>query len=196
MEIPGKNNATVSTKPVDPRRLWQKATLLEAHPLASNVRGLTFSVPEWIRHEPGQHYDIRLTAPSGYQAERSYSVGSPPEEEGTVEFGIELLENGEVSPYLWKLAPGGAVEIRGPIGGHFVWTEQMPGPLVLVRGGSGMVPLMSMLRHYDRVEKSSRPIVFLISARTLDRVLYTEELELLKPKHSNLSVVITLTDAA
>ena len=191
MAIPGKNNATPST---DPRRIWQEATLLSSALVAGNVKKLLFSVPRWVKHLPGQHYDIRLTAPTGYQAERSYSVGSAPEEEGVIELGVEILEKGEVSPYLWKLAPGGKIEIRGPIGGHFIWTREMPGPLVLIGGGSGMVPLMSMLRHYDRADASPRPILFLVSARSLDRVLYKEELKELKEKHPNLSVVITLTD--
>ena len=191
MEILGKNNATPLT---DPRRIWQKATLVRSYLSASNVKTLVLKVPNWVKHSPGQHYDIRLTAPTGYQAERSYSAGSAPEQEGVIELGVELLEKGEVSPYLWKLKEGGAIEIRGPIGGHFVWNTLMPGPLVLIGGGSGMVPLMSMLRHYDLTDSSDRKIIFLISARSLDRVLYKEELEKLSQKHPNLSVVITLTD--
>lgn len=193
MATPGKNNATPST---DPRRLWQEATLLRSSLVAGNVKSLVFSVPTWVRHLPGQHYDIRLTSATGYQAERSYSVASAPEEEKIIEFGVEILERGEVSPYLWKLKEGGKIEIRGPIGGHFVWTQDMPGPLVLIGGGSGMVPLMSMLRHYDRTDGSNRPIIFLISTRNLDRVLYKEELKALKAKYPQLSVVITLTDEA
>ena len=163
---------------------------------AGNVKTLVFRVPLWIPHQSGQHYDIRLTSPSGYQAERSYSAASAPEERDVIELGVEILENGEVSPYLWKLPEGGQIEIRGPIGGHFVWTHDMPGPLVLIGGGSGMVPLMSMLRHFDRADGSGRPIIFLVSARNLDRVLYKEELKALEAKYPNLSVIITLTDEA
>ncbi|MCE9643755.1 oxidoreductase [Candidatus Parcubacteria bacterium] len=193
METPGKNNATPST---DLRRLWQAATLVRFGFAAGNVKSLVFKVPEWVKHLPGQHYDIRLTSATGYQAERSYSAASAPESEGVIELGVEFLEKGEVSPYLWNLKEGGKIEIRGPIGGHFIWTSEMPGPLVLIGGGSGMVPLMSMLRHYHLTDTSRRPIVFLISARSLDRVLYKEELEELMGKHPNLSVVITLTDEA
>jgi len=193
METPGKNNATPST---DPRRAWQVATLVRSSFVAGNVKSLVFKVPQWVQHLPGQHYDIRLTSATGYQAERSYSAASAPENEGVIELGVELMERGEVSPYLWSLKEGGKIEIRGPIGGHFLWTSEMPGPLVLIGGGSGMVPLMSMVRHYDLTDGSARPIVFLISARNLERILYKEELEELAEKYPNLSIVPTLTDEA
>lgn len=212
MEIPGENNAiplmaktsgqTGSSPDApqdgafrDPRRLWQKASLVAAHLAAVNVKALIFKTPKFIPHLPGQHYDIKLTAKDGYYAERSYSAASAPEE-GTLELGVELLQDGEVSPYLWRLTLGGEIEVRGPIGGHFIWNKEMLGPLVLIGGGSGMVPLMSMLRHYDRADGSKRPIIFLISARNMERILYKEELKALTAKYPNLSVVITLTDEA
>ena len=179
-------------------QVWQVATLTEAHMVAVDVKALTFTVSPWLEHKAGQHYDIRLTAEGGYMAERSYSLASPPEQKGEVEFGIQILANGEVSPYLFALQAGEQVEIRGPIGGHFVWDVAMPGPLVLIGGGSGMVPLMSMLRHWKNhaTENSERAIVFLISARTLEHVLYQSELQEVSKKFSNVEIVMTITDGA
>lgn len=175
---------------------WQSAKLLESKMVAREVKALKFSASSWVKHESGQHYDIRLTSEGGYQAERSYSVASPPEERGIVEFGIQLLKNGEVSPYLFELKPGEEIEIRGPIGGHFVWNVQMPGPLVLIGGGSGMVPLMCMLRHHENnLAFSKREVIFLVSARTIDHVLYREELERATEKDLRLKVVFTITDS-
>jgi ferredoxin-NADP reductase len=175
---------------------WHVGTLLKKEMVAANVMSLTFSLADWVIHKPGQHYDIRLTAPDGYQAERSYSAASTPEDIGVVEYGVQLLENGEVSPYLFQLKEGSQVEMRGPIGGHFVWDTSMPGPLILIGGGSGMVPLMAMLRHHmNHLQKDSgREIIFLVSARSLDLVLYKEELKKIEEKDPNVKVVITLTD--
>jgi ferredoxin-NADP reductase len=175
---------------------WQVGTLITSRMVADDVKSLTFFVPGWIKHQAGQHYDIRLTAENGYQAERSYSVASSPEQEGELEFGVQLLEGGEVSPYLFQMKPGDKVELRGPIGGHFVWSTQAPGPLILIGGGSGMVPLMCMLRHHMAHirEDESRPIVFLISARTLSHVLYKEELTSYSKLNEQLNIVTTLTE--
>lgn len=175
---------------------WQIATLVKSEMCAENVRSMTFLLPRWQKHMAGQHYDLRLTAPNGYQAERSYSVASAPEEEGTVQFGIQILPDGEVSPYLNALAVGRQIEMRGPLGGHFVWDTSMPGPLVLVAGGSGMVPLMAMLRHQARHmdTEQDRDVVFLISARTMAHVLWKEELDQLAAAHPKIKVTLTLTD--
>jgi ferredoxin-NADP reductase len=173
---------------------WKIGTLEEARMVAANVKSLTFRVEGWEPHLPGQHYDIRLTAPDGYRAERSYSAASTPDHKGRVEFGIQLLENGEVSPYLYGLTPGGQIELRGPIGGHFIWTPATPGPLCLVGGGSGMVPLMSMLRTFA-ARADERSVIFLISARTEAHILYRDELEEIARAHSNVRIVPTLTDA-
>lgn len=177
---------------------WQVGTLIKKSMAAENVMALTFSLPDWKRHEPGQHYDIRLTAPDGYQAERSYSAASTPEDTGVIEYGVELLPGGEVSSYLNGLAIGKQVEMRGPLGGHFIWNTSVAGPLILIAGGSGMVPLMSMLRHHmNHIEKDSgRDIVFLISSRTEGRLLYKEELAEIQKKDPNVKVVITYTDKA
>jgi ferredoxin-NADP reductase len=168
---------------------WHIATLVESKMVASDVKSLTCDVADWVQHKPGQHYDIRLTAPDGYQAERKYSIASPPEQIGQVEFGIQLLEGGEVSPYLFQIQPGEQVEIHGPIGGYFLWDVTMPGPLLLIGGGSGMVPLMCMLRHRSRHE-DPRDIVCLISARSLDKVLYYDELQALQAHDPRLRIAI------
>lgn len=187
MAIHGGNNAI-------PMIDWRIATLKKSEQAAIDVTSLVFDVPG-IRHKAGQHYDIRLTAENGYQAERSYSAANPPEDEGRIEFGVQVLEGGEVSPYLSQLAPGEQVEVRGPIGGHFVWDISMPGPLMLIGGGSGMVPLMSMVRHHFRNLEGdkSRPVLLLVSARTLEHVLYHEELKRYEKKDPNFKLVITLT---
>jgi len=172
---------------------WRVATLSKKEKVAHNVMGLWFDVPGWIGHKRGQHVDVRLTAPNGYQAERSYSLANPVNG-NVIELGVELLENGEVSPFLWQLNLGEQVEIRGPIGGHFIWDRTYSGPLVLIAGGSGMVPLMSMLRLHERDEKNDRDVIFLISARDLDRVLYINELEQVRNNDSRVKIYITLTN--
>src|SRR5207245_7238995 len=112
------------------------------------VQSITLTLANWMGHRPGQHVDVRLTAEDGYQAERSYSIASPPEEAPRVTLTVERLDDGEVSPYLVdELRVGDKLELRGPIGGYFVWEASMAGPLLLVAGGSGIVPLMAMLRH-------------------------------------------------
>jgi ferredoxin-NADP reductase len=133
-------------------------------------------VPGWPGHRPGQHVDVRLTAEDGYQAQRSYSIASAPGS-GPITLTVERIDDGEVSPYLVdELLPGDRVEIRGPIGGYFVWEPDRGGPLLLVAGGSGVVPLMSMLRHHAAVG-SDVPVRLLYSSRSLADVIYGEELE-------------------
>ncbi len=171
---------------------WQVATLQNNHRVAEDVHSLTFALAGWREHKSGQHYDVRLTAPNGYQAERKYSVASPPEQRGGIELGVQLLPDGEVSPYLCQMKPGDQIEVRGPLGGYFAWEKSMPGPLILLGGGSGMVPLMSVLRHW-RNNPDSREVAFLISARTLSHVLYYDELMASAPP--NCKVDIALTDS-
>ena|SRR3989344_6517374 len=176
---------------------WQIATLVESKVIAINVKSLIFKPARGQAHQSGQHYDLRLMAPNGYQAERSYSVASPPENPGLIEFGVQLLANGEVSPYLWELKPGKQIEIRGPIGGHFVWDYLMSGPLVLIGGGSGMVPLIAMARHWQvnwNKETTPGQVIFLASCRTLEHVLYREELEQLEKTGNNFRFVKVLTN--
>jgi ferredoxin-NADP reductase len=156
----------------------------------ASVKTISFDVREWPGHLPGQHVDIRLTAEDGYQAERSYSIASPPEGM-RVDLTIERLEDGEVSPYLTdELRHGDQIELRGPVGGYFVWEPSRGGPLVLVAGGSGVVPLMAMLR-YRAAVGSDLPATLLLSSRTWDDVIYRDELERLKG--NGLDVVHTLT---
>jgi ferredoxin-NADP reductase len=148
-------------------------------------------VPGWPGHLAGQHVDIRLTADDGYQAERSYSIASGPEA-SALELTVERIDDGEVSPYLTEdVQLGDQFELRGPIGGYFVWEAARGGPLLLVGGGSGLVPLMAMLRHHEAVG-SDADARLLLSARTLEDVLYREELERLG-QDPHRSVQLTLT---
>jgi ferredoxin-NADP reductase len=131
--------------------------------------------PAWPGHRAGQHVDVRLTAEDGYQAERSYSIASAPEDERLM-LTVERLEDGEVSPYLVnELRPGDELELRGPIGGYFLWEESLGGPLVLIGGGSGVVPLRSMLRHWV-VGSRTVPVRLVYSSRSLNEVIYRQEL--------------------
>ena len=159
------------------------------------ARTLVLEVPQWPGHRAGQHVDVRLVAEDGYQAQRSYSIASPPED-GTVALTVERLDDGEVSPYLvGELRPGDGLEVRGPIGGYFVWHVAEGGPLLLVAGGSGIVPLMAMLRHHALADASVRaavPVRVLYSARTLEDVIYRTELEQLAAPPL-LEIVLTFT---
>jgi ferredoxin-NADP reductase len=162
-----------------------------AVPETPRARTLVLDVAGWPGHRAGQHMDVRLTAKDGYQASRSYSIASPPDEPPAIT--VERLPDGEVSPYLVDDAMAGdAFEIRGPVGGYFVWEEDDGGPLLLVAGGSGVVPLMAMVRHRQKVD-SRVPARLLYSARTLDEVIYREELDLLGGLDTGLDVVLTLT---
>ncbi len=162
------------------------------------ARTLVLDVPGWPGHRAGQHVDVRLVAEDGYQAQRSYSIASAPEER-TVALTVERLDDGEVSPYLCDtLRPGDGLEVRGPIGGYFVWEATQRAPLFLVAGGSGIVPLMAMMRHHARADASARaavPVHLLYSARTLDDVIYRAELEQLADP-PRVDVVLTLTRSA
>lgn len=156
--------------------MWQLTEVVAVRTETARTRSITLSAPEWPGHRSGQHVDVRLTADDGYQAERSYSIASPPEDGSRVTLSVERVENGEVSPYLVdELRIGDKVELRGPIGGYFVWDTNVGGPLVLVAGGSGVVPLMAMLRH-RAATRSNVPVRFLYSARTLEDVIYRDEL--------------------
>jgi ferredoxin-NADP reductase len=154
---------------------WQLADVVELLDETPRVRSLVLRCSDWPGHRAGQHVDVRLTAEDGYQAQRSYSIASAPEDDDLV-LTVERLEDGEVSPYLAdELRPGDQLELRGPIGGYFVWEEPLGGPLLLLAGGSGIVPLRSMLRH-RAAARSSVPARLLYSARSLDEVIYREEL--------------------
>ena len=176
------------------RLRWQLARVVETVVETPRVKSLILTVPEWPGHRPGQHVDVRLTAPDGYQAQRSYSIASPPEEQRMV-LTVERLDDGEVSPYLAdELRAGDQLELRGPIGGYFVWTVSDGGPLLLVGGGSGIVPLMAMLRH--RAAKSATlPASLLVSWRATEDIIYRDELDRLAASGGSLKVIHTLTRA-
>ena len=164
-------------------------------PETPRVATIVLEVPDWPGHRAGQHVDLRLTAEDGYQAQRSYSIASAPEDR-RLALTVERLEDGEVSPYLAdELRPGDRLELRGPIGGYFVWDVSLGGPLFLCAGGSGIVPLMAMLRH-RAAAGSDAPARLLYSSRTWDDVIYRGELERLERDGRGLGVVHTLTRGA
>jgi ferredoxin-NADP reductase len=177
------------------RLSWQIAEVVATRPETVRAKSITLDLPGWMGHRAGQHVDVRLTAEDGYQAERSYSIASPPEEAPHVTLTVERLEDGEVSPYLSEeLRIGDKLELRGPIGGYFVWEAHTGGPLLLVAGGSGIVPLMAMLRH--RAAASSTVATRLLySSRSLEDVIYRDELDELMKSSTMLEVVQTLTRA-
>jgi ferredoxin-NADP reductase len=168
---------------------WQVATVTGVAEETASVRTIELRVPGWPGHRAGQHLDLRLTAEDGYQAERSYSIASAPGE--PVAITVERLDDGEVSPYLTEeLRPGDELEVRGPIGGYFVWDAGDGGsPLLLVGGGSGVVPLRSILRHRERTGAAA-PVRLLYSARSLADVIYRDELG---RHHDGVEVICTLT---
>ena len=172
------------------RLTWRVADVLDVVPETPRVRTIAFDVPGWPGHRAGQHVDVRLTAEDGYQAQRSYSIASTPD--GTrVELTVERLEDGEVSPYLTdELRPGDQIELRGPVGGYFVWEPAQGGPLLLVAGGSGVVPLMAMVRARDAAGSDAETRL-LLSSRGWEDVIYRDELERLGG--DGLTVVHTLT---
>jgi ferredoxin-NADP reductase len=178
---------------VPARRLqWQIAEVREIVVETYRVKSLLLQVTNWQGHLPGQHVDIRLTAEDGYQAQRSYSIASSPEDE-LLTLTVERMDNGEVSPYLvGELRVGDQFELRGPIGGYFVWTATTRGPLWLIAGGSGIAPLMSMLRHRAR-RKVRDPALLLYSSRSLEDVIYRNELDAMARRDPNLRVANTLT---
>ena len=176
------------------RLTWLAAEVVAIVEETRNVRSIVLRVPGWMGHLPGQHVDIRLTAEDGYQAQRSYSIATPAAGED-ITITVELVENGEVSSYLvGDLLVGDRFELRGPIGGYFVWEPSRGGPLQLIAGGSGIVPLMAMAR---TLPGASNPIPtrFLISARSWDEAIYSLDLGDLAQRVPDLAVQHTLTRA-
>ncbi|MGZ4357917.1 MAG: ferredoxin reductase [Gaiellaceae bacterium] len=157
------------------RLTWQLAEIAETIEETPSVHTLLLDAPAWAGHRAGQHVDVRLTAADGYQAQRSYSIASAPEDE-RLALTVERLDDGEVSPYLVdELRPGDQLELRGPIGGYFAWDAPAGGPLLLIGGGSGIVPLRAILRH--RVASGSDAEVRLLASwRTAADIIYTAEL--------------------
>ena len=170
------------------RLSWQLASVDEVVEETPRVRTIVLDVPDWPGHRAGQHLDIRLTAEDGYRAEREYSIASAPGE--PVAITVERLDDGELSPYLTEeLRVGDRIEVRGPIGGYFVWGPEDGGPLMLVAGGSGIVPLRSMLRHRER-SGVDVPVRLLYSSRSLEDVIYRAELD--EPR-DGVEIIHTLT---
>jgi ferredoxin-NADP reductase len=174
------------------RLTWLAAEVAQVRPETPRVKTLALDVAGWSGHRAGQHVDVRLTAEDGYQAQRSYSIASPPAGP-RLELTVERLDDGEVSPYLTEeLMPGDLIELRGPIGGYFVWDPSPGGAVLLVGGGSGVVPLMAMARqraaHGDGVATR-----LLYSARSDEDLIYRNELDLLAARRDGLDVLYTLT---
>lgn len=175
-----------------PGRLnWQQTHVVQLVPETAQAKSIVLKAPTWPGHRAGQHVDVRLTADDGYQAQRSYSIASSPEDAELV-LTVERIEDGEVSPYLLdELRAGDELELRGPIGGYFAWDASLGGPLMLIAGGSGVVPLRSMLRHHAATS-ASIPVRLLYSSRSWDEVIYREELMRLA-SHDETGVRFTLT---
>lgn len=174
---------------------WVTAVVREIAVETPRVKTLRLEVPGWRGHVPGQHVDVRLTAEDGYQAQRSYSIASTPEEEG-IALTVERLPDGEASMFLTdEVRVGDPLELRGPLGGYFTWTVEQGGPLALVAGGSGIAPLMAMVRH-RAAGGSSIPTHLLCSWRTAEDVIYRDELARLAARNDGLEVTHTLTRGA
>jgi ferredoxin-NADP reductase len=172
---------------------WQIASVAAIRGETPTVRTFTLRVPAWRGHRPGQHVDLRLTAEDGYSVERSYSIASEPERSGEIDITVERIVDGEVSPFLHDfVVDGDRLELRGPIGGYFVWEAGLGGPLLLVAGGSGIVPLMAMIRHRQRAgsEVSTR---LLFSSRHVEEIIYRDELDGLADAADGFEVIHTLT---
>jgi ferredoxin-NADP reductase len=172
---------------------WQIATVTAVRDETPTVRSFTLGLPAWAGHRAGQHVDLRLTAEDGYSVERSYSIASEPERAGEVDITVERITGGEVSPFLHEVVvPGDRLEVRGPIGGYFVWEAALGGPLLLVAGGSGVVPLMAMARHRARAA-AQVPARLLFSSRGPDEIIYHDELDRLAAAGDGFAVAYTLT---
>ena len=191
-EIHGANSDTTVTRVPRPAP-WQVARVISIRQETHRAKTIRFFVSNWPGHLAGQHADVRLTADDGYRAERSYSIASPPEV-SELELTVDRLDNGEVSPFLTgQLRPDDTIELRGPIGGHFVWSAfERRRPLLLFAGGSGVVPLMCMLRH-RKLSSSVVPAVLLYSARTREDVIYHQELTALARTDPRFTLRMTLT---
>jgi ferredoxin-NADP reductase len=166
----------VGLTPVEQRApgRWQIATVASIKQETPRVKSFRLELPMWMPHLPGQHYDVRLTAPDGYRAQRSYSVASSPLDEGEIELTIDLLDQGEVSPYFHEVVvEGDEVEVRGPFASYFVWRGEAP--VLLLGGGSGVVPLMAILRHRRRT-MPDLPMRLVYSVRSAEHVIYADEL--------------------
>jgi len=175
---------------------WQIATVTSIHVESPRVKLFTLELPINTPFNAGQHFDIRLTAPDGYQAQRSYSVSSSPERSAnptSIELAIELISDGEVSSYFHEVVElGDKIELRGPIGGHFTWSPIAPKPVVMIAGGSGIAPIMSMIRHRSATAEKA-PLLLMFSARTEADIIFSTELESIAVNDPNFHLIIALT---
>jgi ferredoxin-NADP reductase len=179
--------------PLKPAIPWQTATITAIEHNTPRVSSFWFKPSMPFAFKPGQHVDVRLTAPDGYRAQRSYSIGSAPEQGDAIEITIERLDDGEVSPFFHEVAQvGDDIELRGPLGGHFVWSVEDGGPLLLIGGGSGVVPLMSMLRH-RAAQRSKVPALLFYSARVWDEVIYRNELLAMHEADPSFELAFSIT---
>ncbi|HEU4618816.1 MAG TPA: ferredoxin reductase [Gammaproteobacteria bacterium] len=197
MEIPGANNATAATDaPAAAGRLpWRTVRVESIEPLGQRAKLLHLSVADWPGHLPGQHVDLRLTASDGYQAQRSYSIASAAHEPG-LSIAVERVDDGEVSPYLTtELRAGDVFELRGPIGGYFVWEAAAGGPLFLCAGGSGVAPFMAMLAHRERLARGL-PTTLLYSTRSPGDAMFAMRIDALAEDDPALQIVWSYTRAA
>jgi ferredoxin-NADP reductase len=173
--------------------VWQPATITDIVALSGRVKSFFLKPATPFSYSAGQHATVRLTAEDDYRAQRNYSLASAPEQGGIVELAIERLEGGEVSGFFHDTAMvGDEIEIKAPIGGHFIWSVADGGPIVLIGGGSGVVPFMSMLRH-RAAKKDSTPVVLLVSSRNWDEVIFRDELIALHDRRDGFDLVLTLT---
>jgi ferredoxin-NADP reductase len=176
--------------------MWRIGTVVGLHDETRTARTIALEVPEWPGHIAGQHVDVRATAPDGYSAVRSYSIASSPNSHGQVEITVERLPNGEVSPYLTQaVAAGDRLELRGPIGGWFVWRTEQTEPVQLIAGGSGVVPLMAMIRS-RAAARSTAPFRLLYSVREPQAIFYRDELRALSDQDHSLSISYAYTRVA
>lgn len=175
---------------------WRVASIVSTKPEGGRAKAILLDVPGWPGHLAGQHLDLRLTAEDGYQAQRSYSISSAYEGKPELEITVERVDDGEVSPFLLdELRVGDRFELRGPIGGYFTWMKGDGGPLLLVGGGSGVAPLMAILRARERA-RDTTPVRLLYSARSADELLYRAELDALAEASDGFELTYTLTRAA
>jgi ferredoxin-NADP reductase len=176
--------------------MWRVGTVVDLRDETATARTITLEVPDWPGHLAGQHVDVRLTAPDGYSAVRSYSIASAPNPERRVAITVERLPDGEVSPYLTQVvAVGDPLELRGPIGGWFVWRIQQTEPIQLVAGGSGIVPLMAMIRS-RAAAPSAAPFRLLYSVREPGAIFYRDELQMRSEQDPSMTITYAYTRAA
>lgn len=183
----------VKTSPTTPAIRWQTVTISKIEKRTPTVTSFFFTPPQPFAFRAGQHVEVRLTAPDGYRAQRAYSIASAPEDRDSIELAIEKLATGEVSPFFHEVAQiGDEIELRGPIGGHFIWQASDGGPVLLAGAGSGVAPLMSMIRHHAN-QKSNVPLLLLLSARSWEDVIFRDELLALDAENRAFKLVLTIT---